>query len=52
MKVELYYDEGYQFLIKPETETDKCAVEYLASRPMKQVTILITRLGIFRREEK
>ena len=53
MKVRLDYgDDGYTFSLEPETEMEKCAVDYLATRPKNQVNILITRLGLFKREEK
>jgi hypothetical protein len=52
MKCELYYDDqGWQFLIEPETEVERCAFEYLATRPRGQVTVLNTRLGRFTREK-
>jgi len=53
VKVDLYYDDnGWQFGVEPETEMEKCALEQLASIPTEQVTILITRLGLFKREVK
>ena len=53
MKVRLDYDnDGYTFSLEPEKEMEKCAVAYLAYRPTNQVKILITRLGVFMREEK
>ena len=53
MRCELQYgDNDWEFSIEPETEVEKCALEYLADRPRAQVIIRNTRLGIFRREEK
>lgn len=53
MKCELRYDEhGWEFAIEPETEMEKCALEYLASRPQSQVIVRNTRLGVFKREVK
>ena len=51
MKVELYYDDhGWDSHLEPESEVEKCALDYLAGRPNKQVCITITRLGLFKRE--
>lgn len=53
MRVELEYDEqGWQFAVEPETEIEKCALDFLATRPIVQVSVLITRLGLFKREDK
>jgi len=53
MKIDLYYDDhGWTFQIEPETEMEKCALDYLADRPKHQVTIRNTRLGLFVREAK
>ena len=53
MKVRLDYDnDGHTFSLEPETEMEKCAIAYLADRPRNQVKILITRLGLFKREEE
>ncbi len=53
MKCELVYsDKGWEFAIEPETEAEKCALEYLAGRPKQQIIVRNTRLGIFRREGK
>lgn len=53
MKCELVYDEhGWEFAIKPETEMEECALQYLATRPTDQVIVRSTPLGIFRRSGK
>ena len=53
MKVTLCYDDkGHQFGLEPETEMEQCALNYLATRPQNQVSILITRLGLFKRPDK
>ncbi len=53
MKVRLDYDDHrWEISIEPETEVEKCALEYLAGRPRGQVIIRNTRLGVFTREEE
>ena len=54
MKCELTECEhNWEFSLEPETEVEKLALEFLASRPKDQVVILNTRLGLFvRKEEK
>ena len=52
MKVRLDYDIDWRISVEPETEMEKCALEYLANRPKEQVKVLITRLGLFSREDE
>ncbi len=54
MKVRLDYDSnaGWTISVEPDDEMEKCALEYLANRPKNQIKVLITRLGLFVREEK
>lgn len=51
MKAELshYTETGWEISVEPENEVEECAFEYLADRPKDQLTIHITRFGIFSR---
>jgi len=52
MKFELYNtDVGYEIHFEPEGEVERCALDYLASRPKHTVFITNTRLGVFMRNE-
>ena len=54
MKVDLDYQNEtcWTIYIEPANEVDKCALAYLATVPKNHVKILITQLGLFKREEK